>query len=89
MLYSLSKTTFNKETLLKVAYLWQNDFNIVISEDDNNFLLNIESKTQEVQFDFSVFNSTLQEQQLRETLNNQFGMLRENIYSKAFEHFSR
>lgn len=89
MLYSLSKTTFNKEVILKVAYLWQEDFNIAISEDNNNFLLNIESKTQKVQFDFSAFNSTLQEQQLRETLNNQFGILRESIYNKAFEHFSR
>lgn len=89
MVYSLSKTTFSKEVVLKVAYLWQEDFNITISEDDNNFLLNIEPKTQEIKFDFSGFNSMLQEQQLREMLNTQFGILRESIYNKAFEHFSR
>ena len=33
------------------------------------------------------FNSDLQEQQLRETLNGQFGELREAIYNKAFERF--
>lgn len=38
-------------------------------------------------FDIDKFNSDLQEQQLRETLNGQFGELREAIYNKAFERF--
>ena len=81
--YKLSKTTFNKDTVLKVVYLWQERFVINISEDEYNWILNTESSD----FDFTQFNKELQEQQLRETLCCQFGTLRDSIYSKAFQHF--
>ena len=45
MEYKISKTIFNKEVILKVTYLWQEDFNINISEDENNYVLSVVSKT--------------------------------------------
>lgn len=88
MNFKVSKTIFSKESILKVVYLWQKDFNIVIEEDEYNYILNILSVGDAV-FNVENFNKELQEQQLRETLNNQFGMLRDSIYNKAFEHFLR
>lgn len=87
MEYKISKATFNKETVLKVVYLWQENFTINIAEDDYNWTLNIESKNTSNEVDIDMFNRELQEQQLRETLNKQFGNLRDCIYSKAFQHF--
>jgi His-Xaa-Ser system protein HxsD len=87
MKYEISKTIFNKETLLKVVYLWQEDFIINIVEDEYNWIISVESKHADKEFHFDNFNKKLQEQQLRETLNNQFGNLRDNIYNRAFQHF--
>lgn len=87
MEYKLSKTTFNKEAILKVVYLWQEDFNIDIIEDEFNWVIDVKSKQADKEFNFDDFNRDIQEQQLRETLNNQFGSLRDSIYSKAFQHF--
>lgn len=86
--FKVSKAIFSKESILKVVYLWQKDFNIVIEEDEYNYILNISSVGGAV-FNVENFNKELQEQQLRETLNNQFGTLRDSIYNKAFEHFLR
>ncbi len=88
MQYSISKTIFSKEVILKVTYLWQENFCINISEDEYNYILSIDSKTG-LDFDWNKFNSQLQEQQLRETLNNQFGEIRDAIYNKAFSNFKR
>ena len=37
MEYKVSKSVFFKEAILKVAYLWQEDFSIKITEDENNY----------------------------------------------------
>lgn len=87
MEYKLSKTTFNKEAMLKVVYLWQEDFIINIVEDEYNWIINVESEQADKEFCFDDFNREIQEQQLRETLNNQFGSLRDSIYNRAFQHF--
>ncbi len=83
--YKFSKSVFSKESILKTVYLWQKDFTIVISEDEYNFLLNISQN--DTCFSIEQFTSALEEQQIREMLNNQFGALRDKIYSKAFEKF--
>lgn len=88
MEYKVSKSVFFKEAILKVAYLWQEDFSIKITEDENNYILSVVSKTG-TGFDWDKFNSELQEQQLKENLNNQFGTIRDAIYEKAFSHFKR
>ncbi len=88
MKYKVSKTVFFKEAILKVVYLWQENFNINIAEDDDNYIISIVSKAG-TDFDWDKFNSELQEQQLKEDLNNQFGTLRDAIYEKAFSHFKR
>lgn len=88
MEYEVSKSVFFKEVILKIAYLWQEDFSINISEDENNYILSVVSKSGAT-FDWNQFNSELQEQQLKETLNNQFGMIRDAIYEKAFSHFRK
>lgn len=44
MEFKFSKTVFSKEAILKTVYLWQQNFIILISEDEYNFILNIESK---------------------------------------------
>ena len=88
MEYKISKTIFNKEVILKVTYLWQEDFNINISEDENNYVLSVVSKTG-TDFDWNKYYSELEEQQLKENLNNQFGTIRDVIYEKAFSHFKR
>lgn len=87
MEFKFSKAVFSKETILKTVYLWQQNFNILISEDEYNFILNVEAKTSKSEFDISKFNSKLEEQQLREQLNAQFGNLRDCIYKKAFTLF--
>lgn len=87
--YKISKTMFNKEAIIKVAYLFQENYTISISEDADNYILTVEPKNSSCDFDFDLFNRQLQEQQLRETLNIQFGSLRDAIYTKAFEHFER
>ena len=88
MEYKISKTIFNKEVILKVTYLWQEDFNINISEDENNYVLSVVSKTG-TDFDWNKYYSELEEQQLKENLNNQFGTIRDAIYEKAFSNFKR
>ena len=87
MEYRLSKNTFNKETILKVAYLWQEHFIISIIEDKFNWIIDVKSRQADQEFNFDNFNRDIQEQQLRETLNAQFGRLRDSIYNKAFQHF--
>lgn len=86
MEYKVSKNVFNKTTLLKIVCLWQKDFNITIAEDEYNYILTVDSKNVDV-FNAEQFNKELQEQQLRENLNNQFGNLRDYIYKKAFSNF--
>lgn len=88
MEYRISKTIFHKEVILKVAYMWQEDFALKISEDENNYVISVTSKTTAV-FDWDKFYSELEEQQLRENLNMQFGSMRNAIYEKAFSHFKR
>lgn len=80
----LSKTVYLKETILKTVYSLQENFSINISEDEYNYILNIDS---EIQFDEKKFFKLLNEQQLRETLNTQFGQLRDEIYHRAFSRF--
>lgn len=89
MLYEISKTIFSKETVLKVAYLWQENCTIIISENANNFVLDIQTKRTGKSFDFKTFDENLKEQQLREMLNDQFGQLHDIIYNKAFERFDK
>ena len=66
---------------MKTVYLWPN---VLISEDEFNYVIEVNSPDN---FDINKFNSDIQEQQLRENLNSQFGELREAIYNKAFERF--
>ena len=87
MEYKISKTLFSKECLLKVVYSWQEKVVLNIEDEDNNFVLKINENNSS--FDYDEFTKDLQEQQLREILNAQFGSLREAIYNKAFEHFAR
>lgn len=88
MEYKFSKTVFSKECILKTVYLWQEKFAINIQEDEFNYLLRIEPKnSNDIIFDINEFIKELEEQELREKLNLQFGYLRESIYKKAFEHF--
>lgn len=88
MEYKLSKSLYDRDVLLKVIYSIGDKFNIYVSENANEYVLNIESKNY-CDFDFSRFNQELQEQQLRENLNKQFGSLRESIYKKAFSIVER
>ena len=88
MEYKLSKSLYERDVLLKVIYSIGDKFNIYVSENANESVLNIESKN-DCDFDFSRFNQELQEQQLRENLNKQFGSLRESIYKKAFSIVER
>ena len=88
MEYKLSKSLYERDVLLKVIYSIGDKFNIYVSENANEYVLNIESKNH-CDFDFSRFNQELQEQQLRENLNKQFGSLRESIYKKAFSIVER
>ena len=83
MEHKISKTIFSKETVLKVVYLWQEKFTIILSEDEYNYIITISDDNKD--FDLATFSADLQEQQLRETLNSQFGKLRDAIYEKAFE----
>ena len=83
MEHKISKTIFSKETVLKVVYLWQEKFTIILSEDEYNYIISISDDNKD--FDLTTFRTDLQEQQLRETLNSQFGKLRDAIYEKAFE----
>ena len=62
MEFEISKTLYDKETILKVIYYYQDKFTI---------------------------NIILQEQQIRETLNKQFGDLRNSIYKKAFSFMEK
>ena len=59
MEYRISKTIFNNEVILKVTYLWQEDFNINISEDENNYVLSVVSKTG-TDFDWNIYYSELE-----------------------------
>lgn len=79
--YKFAKSVFDKDAILKTVYLWQD---ILVSEDEFNYIIEVNSLNN---FDINKFNSDIQEQQLRENLNSQFGELREAIYNKAFERF--
>lgn len=87
MEYKISKTIYNENTLLKVIYNWQECFDIVVSEDAYNYILSINPKLDNTAFEQNKFNKELEEQQLREDLDKQFGKLRDAIYAKAFKNF--
>lgn len=88
MQHILSKSMFSDKTILKTVYLWRNDYAINIKEDENNYILEISSNNG-CMFNIENFIKELQEQQLRDNLNAQFGSLRDSIYKRAFEHFER
>ncbi|MBQ3818880.1 His-Xaa-Ser system protein HxsD [bacterium] len=85
--YNISKTIFDEKSILKVAYTWRENFDISISEDEYNYILQVKPRHENAIFNWDEFNSQLQEQQLREKLNEQFGCLKQTIYEKAFAHF--
>lgn len=84
MIIELSKSVFNKNTILKTVYLWQECFSINIKENEFNYVLEVVPIKPDMVFDENSFNMQLNEQQLRETLNEQFGSLRNAVYEKAF-----
>ncbi len=86
MKYEISKSLFLREVILKIVYMYHNVCDISIEENDNNYVLNVKSNNN-YEFCFEKFNKKLQEQQLREILNAQFGVLRDSMYKKAFEYF--
>lgn len=79
----LLKELYSKEAILKTIHVFSNDFSILIDSKEHSFILNIKSLKDKI-FDEVLFMTKLQEQQLREALNSQFGELREAIYKKAF-----
>lgn len=79
----LSKELYSKEALIKTIYLYNDQFIIIVNTDEKNFILKIETIKNYI-FNKAEFFSKLQEQQLREVLNEQSGKLREIIYQKAF-----
>lgn len=79
----LLKELYSKEAILKTIHLFSNDYNILLSSNEYAFVIKIKSLTDKI-FDEILFMTKLQEQQLKETLNLQFGNLRETIYNKAF-----
>lgn len=80
----LAKDLYSKEAILKTIYLFRKNFVIDVISNDGNFVLTINNSINNTVFDKEKFLSQLQEQQLRETLNKQFGSLKEAIYKKAF-----
>lgn len=83
MQLKLLKEMYSKEAILKTVHLFNDDFTIDITTDEHSFILDIKSLSS-IGFEEVPFLSKLQEQQLRETLNLQYGELREAIYKKAF-----
>ncbi len=79
----LPKELYIKTAILKTVCLYNNLNNFDINTDEKSYILEIDSSGNNI-FDEVSFFSKLQEQQLRETLNSQFGELRETIYKKAF-----
>ena len=88
MEFEISKTLYDKETILKVIYYYQDKFTINIKESDFNYIINVIENTSEY-FDIHMFIVFLQEQQIRETLHKQFGDLRNSIYKKAFSFMEK
>lgn len=80
----LSNKIYTKDAILKTVYLFHSDFVINVDEKNDYFVLEIKPLHEKI-FDENNFLFKLQEQQLRETLNSQFGSLRDKIYQKAFE----
>ena len=78
----ISKNLYSKEALLKTIYNFKDVYNIMVESNEDNYILSIDSKC----FDKNTFLKFLNEQELRESLNLQFGKLRETIYKKAFSH---
>lgn len=80
---ALTKDLYSKEAILKTIYLFHDKFVIDIKSDNESYILTANSINNYL-FDKQEFLLKLQEQQLREFLNNQSGNLREAIYKKAF-----
>jgi len=83
MQIKLLKEMYSKEAILKTVYSFNQDFAIGVNADEYSYILDIKP-VKGIDFDEASFLSKLQEQQLRETLNLQYGKLREAIYKKAF-----
>lgn len=79
----LSKELYTKEVILKTIYLYHDRFTITIDSNEKSYTLEIGALKKD-NFNEAEFLTSLQEQQLRELLNEQFGKLREAIYQKAF-----
>ncbi len=82
----IGKNIYNIVSIQKIVYSLQENFLIKISEDEYNYILDVIAITDSF-FDEKNFFKLLNEQQLREILNAQFGKLREEIYHKAFSKF--
>jgi len=79
----LTKDLYSKGAILKTIYLFHDRFIMDINSNDKAYILTINSIS-DCSFNKVEFLSKLQEQQLREFLNEQSGSLREAIYKKAF-----
>lgn len=80
---SLVKELYSKEAVLKTVHLYHDEYSITIDIDERVYILNVKPLKNAL-FSKEEFLSNLQEQQLREVLNEQSGKLREVIYQKAF-----
>ena len=83
MQIQLLKELYTKEAILKTINLFSKDFTINIDADEYSYILNV-NNLNSLDLDEVSFMTKLQEQQLREMLNLQYGELREVIYKKAF-----
>lgn len=79
----LLKELYSKEAILKTVHLFSDNFSILLGSNEYSFSIKVEPLKDKF-FDEILFMTKLQEQQLKETLNLQFGNLRETIYNKAF-----
>jgi His-Xaa-Ser system protein HxsD len=79
----LSKEIYTKEAITKASYLFKNEVVFDINTDETRFILNAKPIDNNVFYTYKFMNN-LQEQQLRENLNKEFGSLRDKIYEKAF-----
>lgn len=79
----LSNKVYGKEAVLKASYMMKEDFSFFIDVDADYFILNF-TALNDKSFNETKFMDSINEQQLRETLNDEFGELRNQIYAKAF-----
>ena len=84
MIYKFSKELYTKDSVLKAAYTFTDNFYIHLQADDNEYIVEIQPKKSGISISCEEFKNEIIAQQVREIIYKQTKDLRMLIMARAF-----